>query len=289
MRSLPGPLLGHYQSGSTSLAYCVLVTRTDGQIFGFTSTDQPLVIAGQRYETGLDVKSIAQSAGLAVNNLEVVALYQGPFAKPDFLAGRWSGARWELFETSWIDPSIGSNTIGRYVTGNCSPGSLSCTIELRALSQYLQQPIGLVTSKTCRARFADYPSQILNARCGIAAATYIVPGSVTAVVSQSIIEDSASSGAYADDWFAEGLLRFTSGDNVGLGRKVKTYQSATYSFSQAFPFTILPGDTFEVIAGCRKRLTEDCLGKFDNVLNFQGEPHLPGVDQQTASPITDAS
>ncbi len=42
------------------------------------------------------------------------------------------------------------------------------------------------------------------------------------------------------------------------------------------------GDTFDVIAGCRKRLTEDCKVKFNNVLNFQGEPHLPGIDRLTA-------
>jgi uncharacterized phage protein (TIGR02218 family) len=43
---------------------------------------------------------------------------------------------------------------------------------------------------------------------------------------------------------------------------------------------ISAGHTFSVIAGCQKRL-EDCRDKFSNVLNFQGEPHLPGIDQLT--------
>jgi hypothetical protein len=48
------------------------------------------------------------------------------------------------------------------------------------------------------------------------------------------------------------------------------------------------GDTYSVHAGCRKRLAEDCLAKFDNVLNFQGEPHRPTVDDLTASPEPNA-
>lgn len=46
--------------------------------------------------------------------------------------------------------------------------------------------------------------------------------------------------------------------------------------------TVAVGNSFSIVAGCRKRLAEDCVAKFNNVLNFQGEPHLPGIDQLTA-------
>jgi len=42
------------------------------------------------------------------------------------------------------------------------------------------------------------------------------------------------------------------------------------------------------VAGCRKRLDEDCRLKFDNVLNFQGEPHRPTVDAITETPEPNA-
>ena len=41
--------------------------------------------------------------------------------------------------------------------------------------------------------------------------------------------------------------------------------------------TIQIGDTFTVVAGCVKTL-DACITKFDNVLNFQGEPHRPLQD-----------
>ena len=55
----------------------------------------------------------------------------------------------------------------------------------------------------------------------------------------------------------------------------------------AMPAAVQVGDTFSIVAGCRKRL-EDCRDKFDNVLNFRGEPHRPGVDALTAAPESTA-
>jgi hypothetical protein len=44
------------------------------------------------------------------------------------------------------------------------------------------------------------------------------------------------------------------------------------------------GDTYEAIAGCRKRFEEDCQTKWNNELNFGGEPHRRGVNVLTAAP-----
>ncbi|MEE9451185.1 MAG: phage BR0599 family protein [Gammaproteobacteria bacterium] len=38
------------------------------------------------------------------------------------------------------------------------------------------------------------------------------------------------------------------------------------------------GDAYSVYRGCNKTLGT-CRDVFGNVVNFRGEPHLPGVDQ----------
>jgi len=43
--------------------------------------------------------------------------------------------------------------------------------------------------------------------------------------------------------------------------------------------TLTAGDTYTASAGCRKRFDTDCKTKFSNVVNFRGEPHVPGNDQ----------
>jgi uncharacterized phage protein (TIGR02218 family) len=42
--------------------------------------------------------------------------------------------------------------------------------------------------------------------------------------------------------------------------------------------TIQAGDTFNAIAGCDKT-KQTCIGKFSNIINFRGEPDVPGMDK----------
>ena len=81
------------------------------------------------------------------------------------------------------------------------------------------------------------------------------------------------------------MLTWLTGGNAGLQAKVKSHTVAgVITLMLPMPSDPVAGDTFDIIAGCRKRLHEDCRDKFDNVVNFQGEPHLPGVDYLTADP-----
>jgi uncharacterized phage protein (TIGR02218 family) len=47
------------------------------------------------------------------------------------------------------------------------------------------------------------------------------------------------------------------------------------------PRPIEVGDTFDITAGCDKRL-ETCRDRFSNVVNFGGFPHMPGNDYALA-------
>ncbi len=49
---------------------------------------------------------------------------------------------------------------------------------------------------------------------------------------------------------------------------------------------LLPGTVVSVRAGCDKRFST-CRAKFDNALNFQGFPHMPGSDFVLAYPGRD--
>jgi uncharacterized phage protein (TIGR02218 family) len=45
----------------------------------------------------------------------------------------------------------------------------------------------------------------------------------------------------------------------------------------AFPYTPQVGDTFTLTAGCDHR-KDTCKNKFNNLVNFRGEPFVPGQD-----------
>jgi uncharacterized phage protein (TIGR02218 family) len=112
---------------------------------------------------------------------------------------------------------------------------------------------------------------------------YTATGTVTSVASKQ--EFTETPRAEPPDYYGEGLITFTSGLNAGLSQKIKTFLTGTFVLSLPMIQAIGVGDTYIVIAGCRKRATEDCAAKFDNILNFQGEPHLPGIDALTKSVV----
>lgn len=83
------------------------------------------------------------------------------------------------------------------------------------------------------------------------------------------------------DFYEDGVLDFTSGNLATFpAKEVKSYDPATRNivFYEPLRRTVVAEDTFTIYAGCKKRFTEDCVTKFANGINYQGEPHLPGAD-----------
>jgi uncharacterized phage protein (TIGR02218 family) len=282
MRTIDAGLLAHYQSGQTTLAWGIKITRTDAQVYGWTSHQRDVTISAVLYRAGpgLDVAALATTAGLGVDNSEMTVLPDDSTVTiGDILAGKWDGAAYELFRFDWTQAAPVRDVLQAGTLGPLQPRRGAYVVELRGLQQYLQQPVGSVSSKTCRARLGD-------ALCTVDLAPFTVTGTLTAVASNTQFTDTARTEA--DDYFAEGLLTWTSGNNDGLSYKVKAYASDAFTLSVAPIGAVQVGDTYSVIAGCRKRLDEDCVAKFSNAVNFQGEPHRPTLDSLTAPPIPNA-
>jgi uncharacterized phage protein (TIGR02218 family) len=274
MKTLPALLDTHYSGGTTTLADLLKITRTDGEIFAFTSAADDVTISGQLYTSaqGLNISSIEVSAGFAVDNLELTTLDDGTvFTKVEVLSGVWRNADFVISRYNWQTPTDGVEVRMAGTVGEVNMHRGYITAELRGLQQYLQQPIGSVSSKTCRARLGD-------TLCAKDLTAFTHTGTVTSAASNQVF--TASAMAQAADYFAEGILTWTGGVNAGLIVKVKGFATGVFTLMLPMLQTITAGDTFSVVAGCQKRLT-DCTTKFNNVLNFQGEPHLPGIDEMT--------
>lgn len=282
MRDIPIALASHQALPATTLADALRVERLDGTVFGFTSADTDETISSVLYRAapGLLVTDIDWSAAMNVDNLELTTLHDGTvFDQADILSGVWRNAAFALFRYNWASPSDGIDSL---ITGTIGEVQLllnTVVVELRGLQQYLQQPVGNVSTKTCRASFADFPQPAgISTLCRLTAASFTVTGSVTGVTSNQVFTDSTQ--AQASDWFGEGILTWTSGPSNGQRVKVKSFASGVFTLALPMVETVTTGHTFSVIAGCRKRL-EDCRDKHDNVLNFQGEPHRPLTDDLT--------
>lgn len=308
MKSIPAALQAHYDSGSLCVASALLIRRQDGKVFAFTSHDLPLVMdvspwgvdeAEQVFDCaqGLDVSGIVSTAGFNVDNLEITTLDDGSlFVREEVLAGMWQNAEFWLFRYRWdvLLPTIANDVevLMRGWLGEITLGTSTLTVELRGLKQKLQQSVGMVSQKTCRSRLGAVGLGQCNRDLSDhthAVVVTAVTDKRSFVIAQLPVQPPGDPlpplvqpPAFADDYLGEGMITWASGANKGLSQKVRTHTAAgvvTLVLPMVLPIAV--GDQLTVVAGCRKRLMEDCKAKFGNVLNFQAEPHRPSPDELT--------
>lgn len=295
MKTLPAALAAHIAAGDTTLAHALKVTREDGQVFGFTDHDRDAVVDGITYSAspGLDVSGISIAASAAVGNLELRTLHdEEVFTTAEILGGVWRNASFLIFRYNWASPSDGIDSILAGTLGAVEIQQNLVVVELHDLRRYLQQPVGAVSSKTCRYRLGSSDAND-GGLCRIeldGSPGFRVTGSVTQKTDNQVFRDS--SRTEADDWFGEGELTWLTGNNAGLSHKVKSFERGSppvHEFTLALPAfsAIQVGDTYSAVPGCRKRFLEDCVGKFANGRNFGGEPHRKGTNDLTKPPEID--
>lgn len=265
-----------------TLVFGVRIVRADGAVIAWTQHDRDQTVTIDGASTllaanpGVVVTNFVSAAGLAVDNAVITVIAGDDLTRADILAGKWDGARVYIFRYNWNLPSAGILPVKRGSFGNFTPQQGQFKVEFRDLRQALQRDTTWVIQEACRWRLGD-------ARCGVALAPLTVAAAVTAVANG--YEFTASSLVQAADWFAEGSLTWLTGDNAGTpARKVKAFAAGVVTLSEVSTFPIVAGDTFEIIAGCRKRWDVDCKGKFDNILNFGGEKDKPTRDALAALP-----
>lgn len=277
MKSIAAPLLATYQSSTPTIAVCVQVTRTDGQVFRWIGHDRDLTIAGDLYLSapGVQMSSLVSTEGFAVDNSEITILEDADITRADILAGIWDGAEMEIAEVDWAAATPVRNVLKVGTLGNVTPKRGHSTVEFRDLRQAMQAARETVLQPNCRYRLGD-------AKCTVVLAEsdgFTVSGTVDSSASAYSVTDAARTEAA--DWFGDGTFTFTSGLNAGLSQKVKTFASGVFTFWQQFVYPI-GLDAYTATVGCRLRFQEDCIAKFDNGVNFGGEPNKANPDTLTA-------
>ena len=281
MKAIDAGLLATYQSTTPTIAVCVTITRKDAQVFRWIGHDKDLVVSGQTYlaAPGVQLSALVSSEGFAVDNAEITILEDADITRADILAGIWDGAAMEIAEVDWKAATPVKNVIKVGNLGNVIAKRGHSTVEFRDLRQAIQSRHETIMQPTCRYRLGDAMcTVVLSESDGLT-----VSGTVDSSADQYTVTDT--SRLEADDYFGEGTFTFTSGLNSGLSQKIKTFSAGVFVFWQQFIYPINVGtdvDTYTATAGCRLRFQEDCITKFDNAVNFGGEPNKRNPDQLAA-------
>ena len=341
-------------SPAASICTTWLVTRTDGQVFGFTDHDSDIVIGAQTYNAavGYTRSDIEGHSDLSVDNLENVGVLNSPsITEADLHAGVWDFATVVIAIVDWST----SNQIMVLRSGNLGEVSVDrgyFRAEIRGLTQAYSRVIGELTSAQCRNNLGDARCQVdltpftvtstltgvnpdnqtlydtartepgptggiainavSKANPGIVtlASAFDLPNGAPITISGctgmtminvvttyrnpsgytfELAVDTSSFPAYIgggiatplggdSGYFDFGLITFTSGNNAGLKMEVRSYVPGQITLQLPMSYACQVGDAYTMHAGCDKS-ESTCHDRFSNVVNFRGEPYLPGLDK----------
>lgn len=287
MKTISSALALHFGLGCTTLATIWKVKRQDGTILGFTNHDQDLIyddgVDSVTYQgaTGMTPSAAETSAGMATDNMDVTAFLDADsISDSDIRAGLYNFADIEIRVVNWSDLSNGDLKLRKGTLGIVKMQNGQFTAEIRGLSFYFATVIGKTYGPICRADYGD-------ADCGVDVAALAQTGTVdvdvdTREFTATGLTDATPNG----DFFIDGVLTWLTGANTGAVMEAVGWDRATSMIrlfeSMAGP--IAPGDTFTLEPGCDHTI-KGCQ-RNNNIVNFRGEPYIPGQDAILSYPTT---
>ncbi len=272
----------------TKWAQTWTITRTDGQVFAFTSLDRDLTFKGVVHKAcdSLLASSTEMSSALgSVGSMELAGIISDDAIKDEELYnGLFDGAVVEVWVVPW--ENSGGELPFRILAGtlgDVQQGLTSFSAEIVTPGAIMKQkPLVEVVTPGCRYELGD-------TRCAFDLSTLEVSGSVTGVLLQNTINAGNkrifidSTRTEDDRHFEYGEITWTSGDNVGLSTEIKDFSSGTFTLWTPLLHKIVLGDTYTARPGCDKTVSV-CKAKFDNFVNYGGFPDVPGQDQIIKAP-----
>lgn len=302
-RHIPSLLLDSLRSGASTTCLIMRIDPIDAPSFGASMTNKTL-----RYDdgageldyygyVGMQPASLLFTGNLSVDNSDFQGLlpeFDFPITEEDIQAGVYDDARFTLYLVDYENLGVASHAVIDYGTlGKMkTTDGLSFWEELRGLSQKLKQTVCARDSLTCRARLGSQPlgtgggAYEEREYCGIDLSGYWEAGEVLAPGAEPHYSFTTTaplvpeSGSPLADYYAPGMVRWTSGRNTGTEQEIEGNGTSSISLTFRTPFAIQAGDEFEYRRDCNKFARDGNKGCPSHwgaewTMHFRGEPDIP--------------
>lgn len=280
MRTASGPLTTLLNT-ATQLAYADLYTFTlsGGTVLRYTGADKQLVVNSntflrgplfKRSRTKLNVGISVDSLDLTVSADNTVTINSVPFMQ--FLAqGGLDGARLKLeraFMADWNTAPAGSLIMFAGRINDVSINRYEAAITV-------QSDLELLDANVPRNLYQpSCMNTLYDGACGKNKAALTVSNAVTSTPTptKTVFDTTLSQAA---SYFDLGVVTFTSGQNSGVSRTIKSFAAGgLVTLIAPLPFAPATGDTFTIYPGCDKTMST-CTSRFSNLARFRGQPFIP--------------
>lgn len=263
--------------------YAVRIVASNGTTVRFVQYPHDLTMGGNTYRSdqGYQFTDYSATSSLAPSVIDIEGILTAAgIGRDEIESGIWNSAKGYVFATSWTNPTEDEEPIGKFILGEITQYDDRYVCQMMQLVDALSQSVGRSHGPLCPWTLFDetLDGRVMDSRlskCGLSIDDYKETGTVTAVTSGNVIQDTAR--AEAAEYFTAGAIHFTTGLNAGLApQEIKQYAAdGTITLFFPFHYAVAVGDEYEMIPGCRKRRDEDCVAKFSNAENFGGFPDMP--------------
>jgi len=275
-KSVSFDLKAEYSGALSQIATFMRIERSDGRVFCFTTHDSTLEVDGETYFSAASFSptDIESGGNMETDNLTVEGILSSDsITEDDLRAGRWDYAQFRIFQACWSNLALGVRKLRAGRFGEVSVHRNTFTVELLGMMNAYDTNIINLTSPLCRTSLG---TELCGVNIGAGSPGFPpVTGTIDTADSDFFtLHDAARTEP--DAFFDEGVITFTSGDNVGISLEVKAYIVGLWITKLPFPYDAT-GATYTMTRGCDRRFST-CCNVFNNGARFRGEPWLRGND-----------
>ena len=249
---------------------CWHIQLLNGDQLRFSNYDSDIIIKGQTYiaDTTLTYKSIEKNAELSKENNEIYGIINDNYFKQkDIINGKLTNAYIEIFLINTVNLDSNKLIINQGYINNIKITNNKFVANIFSIQNKLNKKITHSFSQRCRAQFCDK-------KCTLQEDNYTFHGKITKIISHNIFYDSNRNEE--NFYFNFGKITFLSGTNSGLCFQIKNFTDNEIELILPYMNKLEIGDQYSIITGCDKYFSS-CTTKFNNALNFRGEPYISKV------------
>lgn len=253
-------------------------TLLDGSVYRYTSLD---VNIGLFLSGELLIKrgSLRQAMDLDIDDLDLTIF---PTSSANISGIGWlaaarngtlDGAQVKLeraFYKWWQEAALIENVT--FFTGNVSDidplGRTALSLRVKSMIELLSVQWPRMTYESQCVWKLYFPG------CGAVRASFSVTGNTSAGGNTRVFPTSLNE---ANNYFDQGVIRFTSGNNIDVMRTVREYSAGNVTVAYPLSSSAGSNDSFTIYPGC-DRTRAICSNRFNNANNFRGFPFIPSPE-----------
>lgn len=260
----------------TNLVNCVEIKFFSDKYIRLTDCEHDIIINDIVYKSSMiDTSAMKISLNLSIDNLEISgALVDEIVNVEDILSGICDNAKIVCFMVDSNRPDMNKLFFRVGNIGNITIIDNKFFAEVRGLQQKMINYIGDLYSPHCRAKLGDD-------KCKFDTSKYVVNGCVNYINENnySFIGTNDNDDFITNDkeFFIGGEIKFYDHNQKLIHtNEVKYYDCKNKIVGLFYKLIkqISQGTKYIIQAGCDKQI-RTCEKKFNNAINFRGEPHIP--------------